>query len=182
MDGDGIRRMVATSGQAPGVLIADDEPEIRDLLEWDLPRRGFTVWAAADGEQAVELYRRYRERIAVVLLDVDMPRLDGPGALAALRELNPEVLCCFMSGDLGRYTEAWLRAQGAQEVLAKPFRLRDMAQLLGSLIERELSRTLQSASLGIEVSSGVPVPGSRPAPVDLLRKCNIRASAVSRRR
>src|ERR1041385_1655495 len=84
---------------SPGILVADDEPCIRNLLGVVLGRYGFRVWLAPHGEQAVELYCRHRSEIALVLLDVRMPVLDGPATFAALRRINPTVRCCFMSAD-----------------------------------------------------------------------------------
>jgi CheY-like chemotaxis protein len=72
----------------------------------------------------------------VVLLDVDMPDLDGPETLDALRELNPEVQACFMSGDSGNYQPDDLRKRGAAHVIAKPFLLKDLANVLRPLAER----------------------------------------------
>ncbi len=91
---------------------------------------GQHVRAAADGQEALDLYRRHRETIDVVLLDVRMPGLDGPRTLAALQELNPRVRCCFMSGNPGTCTEKGLRRLGAASVLPKPFGLDDAALVL----------------------------------------------------
>jgi CheY-like chemotaxis protein len=73
---------------APGILVADDDPALLNLLELLLRRRGFDVWAARDGRAAVELFRRHRGGVAVVLLDVRIPGLDGPQALAELRRMT----------------------------------------------------------------------------------------------
>ena len=113
-----------------GVLIADDEPVIRGVLRFGLQQAGFSVWLAADGQEALDLYRGHCETIDVVLLDVRMPVLDGPATLVALQELTPQIPCFFMSGDLGRYTEKALRHFGARAILKKPFRLVEVAQLL----------------------------------------------------
>ena len=67
------------------------------------------------------------------MLDVLMPGLDGPRTLAALQELNPQIRCCFMSGDLGSYTEDRLQSLGAVAVLQKPFRLAEVAEVLRQL-------------------------------------------------
>src|SRR5437868_2708842 len=96
---------------------------------------GFAVWLAADGPEAVELYRRHRDTIDVVLLDVQMPGLDGPATLTALREFDPGVLCCFMTGGPGRYTEEMLVGLGAATVFRKPLRLREVAQQLARLAD-----------------------------------------------
>jgi two-component system, OmpR family, response regulator len=113
-----------------GILIVDDEFSLRHMLNIGMRQQGFAVWVAAGGQEALELYRCHHESIDVVLLDVRMPGLDGPRTLAALRELNPQVRCCFMSGDPGSYTEAALRDVGAAAVLPKPFHLAEVGRML----------------------------------------------------
>jgi CheY-like chemotaxis protein len=116
-----------------GILVVDDEESVRRVLNLGLRQQGFAVWLAADGHVALDLYRRHRDAIDVVLLDVRMPAPDGPQTLAALRELNPRLCCCFMSGDPGRYTEEGLRDLGAATLLPKPFRLAEVTQSLWDL-------------------------------------------------
>ena len=100
------------------------------MLGVGMRSHGFTVWLAADGREAVDLYREHRDGIDLILLDVQMPTLDGPGAITALREINPRVRCCFITGDPGRYTEQMLVDLGAVAVFRKPFRLSELAQQL----------------------------------------------------
>jgi CheY-like chemotaxis protein len=117
-----------------GILVVDDEPAIRRLLQTALRQHGFfAVWTAADGRQAVEIYRRHRQDIGLVLLDVQMPVLDGPRTLAVLQRINPQVCCCFMSGHTGAYTEAELQERGGLYVFAKPFRLTQIITVLRTL-------------------------------------------------
>src|SRR5262249_11442499 len=92
------------------------------------------VWLAANGHEAVEAYRRHGAAIDVVLLDVRMPGMDGPQTLQALRQLNPAVPCCFMSGQTGAYSEEDLPAAGATALVRKPFQLADVAQALHQLL------------------------------------------------
>jgi CheY-like chemotaxis protein len=68
----------------PRVLIVDDEPDILLLLRLNLELAGYETGMAADGDEA--LLRLRRERFDVVLLDLQMPVLDGWGVLTALRE------------------------------------------------------------------------------------------------
>src|SRR5271165_5426811 len=89
--------------EKPGVLVVDDEHMVRIMVQMGLEENGFDVWLAANGREAIDLYRTHREHIAVVLLEACMPGLDGPQTLNALRELNPDVLACFMSADRGAY-------------------------------------------------------------------------------
>ena len=116
-----------------GILVVDDEEDLRALLSIGLRQQGFAVWLAADGHEALELYRRHREFIDVALLDVRMPGQDGPQTLAALYKVNPQIRCCFMSGDFGSHTEEKLRSLGAAAVLPKPFRLAEVAHQLWEL-------------------------------------------------
>jgi CheY-like chemotaxis protein len=117
----------------PGILVVDDDPVLRGLLNVALQCHGFAVWLAADAREALAVYGRRRDDIAVVLLDVQMPGIDGPNLLDSLRRVNPQVRCCFMSGDLGRYTDEELQRSGAAFVFTKPFRLTEMARFLRRL-------------------------------------------------
>jgi CheY-like chemotaxis protein len=131
---------LAESPEAPlvtprtyGLLVVDHEPCVRGVLDVWLRHQGFAVWVAANGWDAFDQYRCHRKAIDVVLLDVLMPGRDGPKTLASLQEVNPQVRCCFMSGNLGVYSEESLRTLGAAAVLTKPFRLTEVAQVLGQL-------------------------------------------------
>jgi len=119
----------------PTILIVDDEPVVRALLNSALATRGFEVLAAEDGERGVELYRQTPEAIDLVLLDVRMPGMDGLAALAAIRAINPTVLACFMTGDTGRYTGQELLEAGAATVFLKPFKLEALVQTLRDLLD-----------------------------------------------
>jgi CheY-like chemotaxis protein len=107
----------------PGILVVDDEIAVRTLLDAAFRGQGYAVWLAADGEEAVELYRRHRGEISLVFLDVRMPVLDGPQTLRALRQQDPELRCCFMSGQSGQYSSEELVELGAAHVFKKPFRI-----------------------------------------------------------
>jgi two-component system OmpR family response regulator len=114
-----------TTRPKPEVLVVEDEPAVRQCLAVVLRHYGFAVREAGSGERAVEVYERHRDTIAVVLLDVQMPGLDGPQTFALLRDINPAVRAVFMSGNTGVYSAEELLALGACHVLGKPFRSLD---------------------------------------------------------
>jgi CheY-like chemotaxis protein len=119
----------------PFVLVVEDDHDVLKMLGLTLRMGGLEVLTAASGREAVELYRQHGPAIGVVLMDVQMPDLDGPETLAALQQLNPNVRCCFMSGYTGKYSCEKLLAMGAMLVFPKPFdslkelvrKLRDIA-------------------------------------------------------
>src|SRR4051794_40153055 len=95
---------------------------------------GLTVWSAGGGEQAAELYRKHQAAIGAVVLDVQMPGLDGPWTLAALRRVNPDVRAIFVSGNTGQYDAEMLLAMGAAGVLQKPFELAEVTRAVRDLL------------------------------------------------
>jgi anti-anti-sigma factor len=113
-----------------GVLVADEDRGVRNVLGVALRGYGFAVWPAATGQEAVELFAEHPGAIHLALLDVGMPCLDGPGTLAALKWRNPELPCCFMSGGDSSYTEDALLKLGAARVFRKPFSVGQVVQTL----------------------------------------------------
>ncbi len=117
----------------PVILVADDDPAIRHLLERALRLHGLAAQAVASGTEAVEAVRRQPGDIDLALLDLQMPGQDGLTTLAALEQLKPGLRCCVMSGGVG--DEESLYAAGARCVLRKPFTLADVARCLEALRE-----------------------------------------------
>ena len=120
----------------PGILLAEDEETLRRTLGRRLRGEGFVVWLAADGREAVELFRAHRDEIKAALLDVHMPELNGPEALKALRRIDPDLPCCFMTAWAGQYPGEELARLGGSRVLMKPFTLDDLAETLRALCRR----------------------------------------------
>jgi CheY-like chemotaxis protein len=129
-----------TSPRKPGILVVDDDDSVRMFLDVGLRQHGFAVWQAAGGQEAIQVYEQDRSAIDVVLLDIRMPGLDGPQTLIALRGLNPQLRCCFMTGQAGNYRQDELLALGAMRVFAKPFQLTEVAHTLGKLTGHFISR------------------------------------------
>src|SRR5262249_15809414 len=71
---------------------------LRDLARIILEQAGYQVLVAADGQQAVEVFERERDRIELVLLDLMMPQLSGRDALRRMRALAPDLRALFASG------------------------------------------------------------------------------------
>ncbi len=120
--------------QRPAVLVADDEPGVREILAAMVARLGYAPRLAAGGFQAVEVYRAGGTPVVAAVLDVQMPGMDGPATLDALRALDPALPCVFVSGDTDPYPAADLLARGAAAVLSKPFTLGDLGAVLAAVV------------------------------------------------
>jgi CheY-like chemotaxis protein len=116
------------------ILIADDEPAIVDLVRFTLEDPHVRIVDAADGVAAVELARR--ERPAVALLDVRMPRLDGLAACRRLRELPECAHTRIVLLTAAAQAEDRRRglAAGAHHYLTKPFSPLALLTLVRSLV------------------------------------------------
>jgi CheY-like chemotaxis protein len=111
------------------VLVVDDDPALRQMLQQTLVNMGAVVWSAGSGAEAVTLYREHAAEIDLVLCDVQMPGIDGPQTLQALQQINSGVVCYFMSGDPGTISVSELE-QLAAGYLYKPFVLRQFPGIL----------------------------------------------------
>lgn len=116
------------------VLVVDDQHPILHLLETSLAGFGFEVVVAHGGAEGVRVFGERHPTIDAVLLDVQMPGMDGPATLARLIQIEPRVRCLFMSGDTSPYTTADLLALGAAGLIRKPFTsLDDLGRMLWNL-------------------------------------------------
>jgi two-component system OmpR family response regulator len=118
------------------VLLVDDEPDIRRIGQISLEHVGqWTVVQAQSGLQALTLAAN--ERPDVILLDVMMPELDGPGTFARLREdpATASIPVIFMTAKAQPHEVASYRALGAAGVIAKPFDPMSLPGEIRSIVE-----------------------------------------------
>jgi PAS domain S-box-containing protein len=78
------------------ILVAEDEPTVRNLSVRTLERAGYTVLAAADGEEALRMFEENRSVISLVVLDAIMPKLTGHEVHLRIKQVSPEIrfVCC----------------------------------------------------------------------------------------
>jgi len=140
----------ARSGRGETVLLAEDERQVRDVVERQLAAEGYQVLVAADGREALEVAEAHRGGIDVLLSDVVMPHLSGPDLAREFRERNPEAVVIFMSG----YSEEAVVRQGdlgdRSAFVQKPY---SPAELAGT-IRRLLDGAAAGASEGRHAAAG----------------------------
>jgi len=124
------------AGKGETILLVDDNLTVletgRDVLEG----LGYKVITAEDGLQAIELYQAHQHEIGLLILDVVMPRLGGPDALKAIREMNPEVKAIFATGYDKLSTLGASKSKIAEKVISKPFAVSKLSQTIREVIEQ----------------------------------------------
>jgi DNA-binding response OmpR family regulator len=115
------------------VLIADDEPNIVTSLQFLMSRRGFDIQVARNGEEALAAVESFRPDL--LLLDVNMPKLDGYEVAQRLRDAGWTDLRIVMLTAKGRETEvAKGMAVGADLYVTKPFSTRELVDQVSALL------------------------------------------------
>ena len=80
------------------ILLAEDEPEIRELVKIVFERCGYKVIEAVDGEDAVDKFVKNKDAITLLVFDIIMPRKNGKEAYNAIKKMRPDMKVLFMSG------------------------------------------------------------------------------------
>jgi signal transduction histidine kinase len=101
------------------ILVAEDDPSVRGVIERILRTGGYDVTTVANGEEALQ--RAAAEPFGLVILDTIMPRLSGPEALEAIRSRRPETRFILSSGYLGAAKDAAARVLPHVRFLEKPY-------------------------------------------------------------
>ncbi len=114
------------------ILVVDDEVFIVEVLKQELSGRGYHVRTAYDGEQALEIVRQ--DSIALIVLDLQMPKVDGFEVLRYVKENFPEIKIMVLTGyaDLGNAIRC--KRLGADQFLEKPFNISEFLLELKRLL------------------------------------------------
>ncbi len=100
------------------VMVVDDNQFMRKRISRSLSSNGFDVCEAADGQEAVDMYRSERPDIA--LMDVTMPHKDGLEALSEIRELDPQAKVVMLTALDQQTVMVQAMRLGAKDFLTKP--------------------------------------------------------------
>ena len=122
----------------PGVLLVEDDKELREMLKMSLLRRSFTVLEAENGKDAITHFKPLITDLVVT--DLIMPEEDGLKVVIKLRELKPSIKIIAISGGgkvgPGSYLNL-AKALGADAVYSKPFSIKDLIVKIEQLLDNE---------------------------------------------
>ena len=135
--GENEQRIAKAPTGTETILVVEDEEMLRNLVSVLLESKGYSVLEAEDGLKALEVYRAQRANIALVVSDMGLPKLDGRGLFARLREIDPAVKVIFASGFIDPVQKSELLKDGARGVVPKPYVPEDLLHRIRDAIDQK---------------------------------------------
>ena len=118
----------------PSVLIVDDQPSLREMLEILLNREGYQVATAGSGPEALELFRK--TPFSVVLTDIRMRPMDGLSLLKEIKNLRPQTEVIMISAYADQEKAIEAMNEGAYDFFPKPFDNKELLQVIRNALSR----------------------------------------------
>jgi CheY-like chemotaxis protein len=142
-------------GTATGsVLVIDDEPDMRQMLAYDLTQEGYEVATAESGMAAIQAIRNRRFDVAVT--DLKMPVMDGVQTLAALKEIDPDMEVIIATGYASLDSAVACLKHGAFDYIQKPYDLEQIRTLLSRALEHSRTRGMTAlCEASRELAAGI---------------------------
>lgn len=119
------------------ILVVDDEQLTRNTTSKMLTDLNYRVLLACNGVEAVEVFKEHADEIAVIVMDVVMPKMSGRKAYELIREIDVQVGVIFTSGFTGDEAISEVASYGRTAFLRKPFRTQDLHQRIVSMLSGE---------------------------------------------
>jgi len=131
------------------ILVVDDEPDILDLLEYNLTKEGYKVKTALDGKKAVNVAAKFVPDL--ILLDIMMPHQDGVETCRQLRENSDlyNTFIVFLTARSEEYSEVAAFDTGADDYITKPIKPRALMSRIGAMFRREAKKRKKSNKISI---------------------------------
>jgi two-component system alkaline phosphatase synthesis response regulator PhoP len=117
-------------------LIVDDDPDIVDLLQYNLSKEGFEVRTAENGKKAIEMAKAFQPNL--ILMDIMMPVMDGVEACRQMKEIPvlKNTIVVFLTSRSEEYSEVAAFDVGADDFINKPIKPRALISRINALFRR----------------------------------------------
>lgn len=118
------------------ILVADDEPDILEILQYNLHKEGYEVFLAKNGKEAVDLAAE--KKPALIILDIMMPEMDGIEACRVLRQIpeTKNTLITFLTARSEDYSQLAGFEVGADDYITKPLKPKVLLSRVKALLRR----------------------------------------------
>jgi CheY-like chemotaxis protein len=122
-----VKVLDQVEGGVETVLLVEDDPDLRFLMQEVLEEYGYTVMDACDGEEGLQLFKQHSPSIALIIADVVTPRMKGNELYTKIREVNSSTRFLFVSGyQANQISHNFVLDEGLN-FLPKPFDLDELA-------------------------------------------------------
>jgi PAS domain S-box-containing protein len=121
-------------GNGELILVVDDEVFIREIAKTSLEELNYRVMIASDGIEAFSLYAQHQNEISLVLMDIQMPSIDGVNAIRVLQQMNPQVKIIVISGLISNRQLLEASKISVQAFLLKPYTINDLLRTIKSVL------------------------------------------------
>jgi len=135
-----VKETVPPKGLLEGnetILFVDDEDVIIDVNREILESLGYKVVAAKSGQEAIEVYRKLRGKIGLIILDMIMPGMDGEATYDSLRKINDDVRVILSSGYSKNEQAKAILEKGCQAFIQKPFSISDLSMTIRQVLDKK---------------------------------------------
>ena len=122
------------------ILVIDDEPVVLEFLDILLSQKGYSVLLAKNGWKGLELYRQHAPD--VILLDLNMPGMDGVPVLKEIRRVDLKQPVIIFTGSMTHETEQQVRALGANEIVEKDFTMDRLEEAIKHQLNAPIPATM----------------------------------------
>ena len=130
------------------ILFAEDEVQQLELMQRFLEAEGYRVLAAQDGIEAVELYRRHKNEIALVILDISMPKLHGWDAFQDMKRDDPQLKSLVATAYPNSEVRSAMAKGELHDLFIKPYAVDIFLRRVSELIrEKQRRRIIQNEAL-----------------------------------
>lgn len=134
------------AGGTETVLVAEDHDGLRQLATETLTKLGYQVIASADGEDAVRAFRTHAASIHLAVLDVVLPKLNGPEIYSRICADRPDMPVIFATGYSADFALLQKVQQQRLPLLQKPYTARDLARKVRETLDRKVSQNVKQGS------------------------------------
>jgi CheY-like chemotaxis protein len=125
-----VREVKADLTGSGVILLVDDEELVRRTAAATLEHLGYMILEATNGQEAIEVFQRNSSRIALVILDLSMPVMDGEQSLKRLKSIKPDVPVLLSSGFSETEAARRFQSTGPATFLQKPYTAQHLAELV----------------------------------------------------
>ena len=119
------------------ILLAEDHEGLRNLAQEMLQNLGYRVIVAADGKESLELFKKNRQQINLIVMDVVMPVLSGPEAYLEMCALQPDARVIFTTGYTPKAKDLACMVEKGASILRKPYTLISLSQMIRGALEQQ---------------------------------------------